>query len=79
MFYQISLLFFIDILSSIGYSLLAPLYPSQALEKGVSELTIGIIFSSFAISNVITIPFTSKLINIFGRKRIFYAAMIIEV
>jgi MFS family permease len=76
---QILLLFLINVLSAIGYSLIAPLYPFVAESKGVSDFTIGVIFSSFAISNVIAIPLTPKLANSIGRRRLFYIAMIIEV
>lgn len=76
---QIVLLFSINVLSAIGYSLLAPLYPSEAISKGVEEYQIGLIFSFFAISNLIAIPLTPKLIGIYGRRRLFYIAMIIEV
>ena len=79
MFSQIALLFSINVLSAIGYSLLAPLYPTVAKSKGVEEYQIGIIFSFFAISNIIAIPLTPKLIGIYGRRKLFYIAMIIEV
>jgi DHA1 family multidrug resistance protein-like MFS transporter len=76
--YQILILFCINVLSAIGYSLLAPLYPTLAIEKGVEEYIVGIIFSFFAISNIISIPLTPKLINKFGRKNLFYMGIIIE-
>ena len=79
MFSQILLLFMINVLSAIGYSLLAPLYPTVAKSKGVEEYLIGLIFSFFAFSNIIAIPLTPKLISKFGRRKLFYIAMIIEV
>ena len=79
MFSQILLLFLINVLSAIGYSLLAPLYPSIAKSKGVEDFQIGIIFSFFAISNLISIPLTPKLIGLYGRRKLFYIAMLIEV
>ena len=50
------ILFSINLLSALGYSLIAPLYPSIAKEKGVDENEIGIVFSFFAISNLIALP-----------------------
>jgi MFS family permease len=79
MFSKIFLLFFINVLSAIGYSLLAPLYPSVAKLKGVDEYMIGIIFSVFAVSNIISIPLTRVLIMKMGRRNLFYLAMLIEV
>jgi hypothetical protein len=54
---QITLLLAINNLSAIGYSLIAPLYPPLAVERGIEEYVVGIIFATFAISNVFTIPF----------------------
>lgn len=79
MFSNIVLLFMINILSSIGYSLIAPLYPAEAAKKGVPEYIIGFTFSCFAISNVMTIPITPSLIKKYGRQRLMYIAMFIEV
>lgn len=79
MFSQILLLFTINMLSSIGYSLLAPLYPIVAQNLDIPDHIVGVIFSCFAIANVITIPLSPKLVKFFGRKKLFYIAMILEV
>ena len=79
MFSQILLLFMINMLSSIGYSLLAPLYPIVAQKIEIPEYIIGLIFSCFAVANVITIPLCPRLVKFYGRKRMFYLAMILEV
>jgi MFS family permease len=76
---QIVFLFIVNVLSAIGYSLLAPLYPFIALQKNVSETTIGLVFSCFSFANVITITLTPKYIQIFGRRALFYFGIIIEV
>lgn len=75
---QFILLFLINSLSAIGYSLIAPLFPFEAYAKGVNEFMIGLIFSSFAISNVISFPLTPMLIKRIGRRNLFYIAMTIE-
>lgn len=69
----------INVLSAIGYSLIAPLFPSVAIQKGITENIIGFIFSCFAISNVITIPMTPNLIIMYGRMKLMYFSLIIEV
>lgn len=76
---EIILLFTINILSAIGYSLIAPLYPSIAIKKGLSEYAIGIIFSCFSISNIIFIPLSPKFIKHYGRRQLLYIALITEV
>lgn len=76
---EIMLLFMINALSAVGYSLIAPLFPSIAMKKGVSEFIIGLIFSCFAISNVLTIPFTPQLIKHYGRINLMYFSLVLEV
>jgi len=76
---EIILLFMINVLSAVGYSLIAPLFPSIAINKGVSEFTIGLTFSCFAISNVITIPLTPQLIKKYGRINLMYFSLFLEV
>ena len=71
--------FIINFLSAIGYSLVAPLFPPLALEKGLNEATIGLIISLFAIANFLITPMSPYIIENFGRKRVFYMSMIIEV
>ncbi len=76
---EIILLFIINSLSAIGYSLIAPLYPSIAKERGLKEHIIGLSMSLFAISNFIATPSCPKFIGKYGKKRMFYIAMSIEV
>jgi len=76
---EIILLFMINVLSAIGYSLVAPLFPLIAMKRGVAEYIIGFIFSCFAISNVITIPMTPTIIKIYGRINLMYFSLILEV
>jgi MFS family permease len=76
---QLSLLFILNLMSAVGYSLLAPLYPSLAAKRNINDFTIGIIFSTFAFSNVGAISIAPKLINIFGRRYLLYTGIAIEV
>ena len=73
------LLLTINFFSSIGYSILAPLYPFLARAKGVDDFKIGIIFASYAISFVSASFFVSYLINKFGKSSLFKLAIFIEV
>lgn len=69
----------INFFSSIGYSLLAPLYPYLAKSKGVDDFIIGIIFASYAISFVFASFFVSYLVNKFGKSNLFKLAIFVEV
>ena len=66
------------IFSQIGYSLLAPLYPFLAEERGISSSLVGIIFSSFAISNFLLTILTPLLSEICGRKNLLILAILTE-
>ena len=50
-----------------------------AREKGVTEFIVGLIFSSFAVSNVLIIPIIPKLVTLIGKRKLFLYAVIIEV
>lgn len=76
---EIILLFIINTLSAIGYSLIAPLYPTLAEERKVNESICGIVISMFAVSNFFATPFCPSLIIKYGRKNMFYFAMCVEV
>ena len=75
----IILLIVVNIISGTGYSLIAPLFPSVAKKRGISESIIGLIISSYAISNLIITPFGSKVFKKIGKKNVFLLAIIIEV
>ena len=76
---EILVLFFINICSAIGYSLIAPLYPSEAIKRDIKERLCGVIISMFALSNFFATPFCPALIGRYGRKKIFYFACRLEV
>lgn len=76
---EIILLFLVNIGSAVGYSLIAPLYPSIAIKNGLSESIIGLIIASFAISNSLITPFCQKIFMTYGKKRIFFIGLFTEV
>jgi predicted MFS family arabinose efflux permease len=76
---EIFLLFVVNIISGVGYSLVAPLYPSIAFKRGLTEFVIGIIISIFAIANLFITPFAHLFFKRFGKKRIFIYAIGAEV
>ena len=76
---KVLILIFEITLSAIGYSLIAPLFPQIAHEAGINDMTLGVIFSSFAVANCMIIPFSSCLIKVVGRKKLLYFALFLEV
>ena len=76
---MIFLLVIVNIISGVGYSLCAPLFPIIALEKGITESTIGLIISAYPISNLLITPFGSKIFKLIGKGNVFLLAIILEV
>jgi len=76
---DIVFLFVINVCSAVGYSLIAPLYPALAIERGFGEHLCGQIISMFAISNFFFTPLCPMFIKMIGRREIFYLAMVLEV
>lgn len=76
---EIILLFLVNIGSAIGYSLIAPLFPLIALKRGLSESLIGLIIAAFAISNALTTPFGQNIFQKYGKKRMFFIGLFLEV
>jgi len=74
-----SFLFIVMIESAIGYALITPIYPSLAMQRGLTESFIGIVFSCFPIASIIVIPFIPYLIKKFGRINLLYFSLVLEV
>ena len=69
---------FINLLGSMGYSLIAPLYPPMAIKKGVSLSVCGIVLSLFSFTQIIIIINTPYLIAKFGRKKLLNITIVIQ-
>jgi MFS family permease len=65
-------------LLSMGYSLIAPLYPPLANERDIREKTVGVIISIFAVANFFATIYSPKIIRLVGRKKLLYVAIFIE-
>ena len=64
--------------SGMGYSILAPLFPSLGTKQGLTESLIGTIISIFALSNTLITPFTPYLCKKFSRINLLYFATFCE-
>jgi DHA1 family multidrug resistance protein-like MFS transporter len=76
---EVILLFVINTLSSLGYSLIAPLYPPLAKERAMPEYLIGLVISAYALIGFVITPLCPKIIKMFGRKKVLYTAIGLEV
>ena len=61
--YQIFILFILNTFSAVGYSLIAPLFPTLESKQNLGEDLIGFIISMFPLTNFGITPFCS-LFNI---------------
>ena len=72
------LLFFMNMFSGMGYSIVAPLFPTLEKYFSISEAIIGWIISTYSISNTIITPFIPSLCKRFSRIKLLYFATFFE-
>lgn len=65
-------LFFMNMLSGMGFSILSPLFPSLGIKNGLTENSIGLVIGIFALSSTCIAPFTPILIKKFTRINLLY-------
>ncbi|XP_045761273.1 MFS-type transporter SLC18B1-like [Maniola jurtina] len=65
----------VDFMSFCSMSIMAPFFPREATEKGLSETMCGIVFSFYAVVMFITSPFFGKYLPAIGAKFMFTAGM----
>ena len=69
---------FINMIASMGYSLVAPLLPPLCKEKGISNQTCSYIISILALVQIIISINFPILLEKFGRKKIFFTSLIVQ-
>ena len=75
--YQILILFIINSFNSMGYSLIAPLFPIIGENIHISESLLGWIIAVNSLANFSITPFAPQLIQKIGRFKIFYISSFI--
>ena len=75
--YQILILFIINSFDSMGYSLIAPLFPIIGENINISESLLGWIIAVNSLANFSITPFAPQLIQKIGRFKIFYISSFI--
>lgn len=76
---ELCLLMLLNMLSSVGYSLMTPLYPQIASLHNIPDSLIGLVFSSYSIGNAIIIPFSPFFFGKFSKKTLFSFSLFTEV
>ena len=74
----IIIIFFMNLISGMGYSLLSPLFPSLGIKNGLTETIIGFIIGIFDIANTILTTFTPFLCRKFKRVNLLYFSAFCE-
>ncbi|XP_049822563.1 MFS-type transporter SLC18B1-like isoform X2 [Aethina tumida] len=65
----------VDFMSFCSMSIMAPFFPREAAEKGLSDTLSGFVFSFFALVMFITSPIFGKVLPKIGAKFLFLAGM----
>ena len=69
---------FINMLASMGYSLVAPLLPPMCKEKGISNQICSYIISILALVQIIVSIVFPIMVEKYGRKKLFFLSLIIQ-
>ncbi|XP_008193647.1 MFS-type transporter SLC18B1 [Tribolium castaneum] len=66
----------VDFISFCSMSIMAPFFPREAAEKGLSDTVSGFIFSFYALVMFLTSPIFGKILPKFGAKGLFLSGML---
>ncbi|CAG9575981.1 unnamed protein product [Danaus chrysippus] len=67
----------VDFMSFCSMSIMAPFFPREAAEKGLSETMCGMVFSFYAVVMFLTSPFFGKYLPALGAKFMFTSGMFV--
>lgn len=67
----------VDFMSFCSMSIMAPFFPREAADKGLSNTTSGAIFSFYALVMFLSSPVFGKLVPLVGPKFLFMAGMFV--
>ena len=72
------ILFFMNMFSGMGFSILSPLFPAFGIKNGLTESLIGWVIGVFALSSTCISPFTPRLIKRFTRIKLLQISTFCE-
>jgi len=67
------------LLCTLNYALIGPFYPSEALLKGTSEWTIGLVFSTMPLACFLVSPPVGQHLRHFKRLRVLQTGLLLQV
>lgn len=75
---EIIILFLINACSAMGYSILAPIFPSISVKKGISDTLLGWIISIYPLFNFLVTLICPYLFQKIGRKKSLILCILFE-
>lgn len=72
-------IYFANFLTNLLFAVMAPFYPLTALDKGLVQWQIGLIFCFMPLTTFIASPIVAARLKSLGRRRTFSAGNIFEV
>ena len=70
------IIFYLNLLGAMGFSLIAPLFPPLCRQKGISNQICSYIISSICISQIITTIYSVSYIQKIGKRKLFLISLI---
>jgi MFS family permease len=70
------ILCYLNVLSAMSFSLIAPLLPPLCKEKGISNEICSYIISSLCVTQILTALYCPNLIQKYGQKKLFLVSVI---
>ncbi|KAI8508592.1 hypothetical protein Bbelb_136910 [Branchiostoma belcheri] len=68
---------FVNFAGSCSFSVIAPFFPKEALQRGASQVTVGFVFSCFAIVSFLSAPIFGKYITYIGSRFMLITGMFV--
>jgi len=76
---RLSTLYVTNFLMNLLFAVMAPFYPPEALDKGLDQWQVGLIFSTMPIVTFLVSPWIGNNLKTLGRRRTFTVANLFSV
>ncbi|KAI1294874.1 MFS-type transporter SLC18B1 [Halotydeus destructor] len=76
--FQLCFIALLDFAVFMPYSVMGPIFPEEALSKGLTQTTSGLIFSTFPLFNILTYPVAGYLLPRVGLKSLLISALFLN-
>jgi len=72
-------IYFSNFLTNLLFAVMAPFYPLTALDKGMEQWQVGLVFCFMPLTTFLVSPIVAKRLRTLGRRRTFTAGNLFEV